>query len=81
MKTLTTMTAIAALIAGVSIAAAQNAPTTTANPSPNGVNTSNLPNNKSGNETQATAKKKSAPEKNMTEKMKSQTSGATPTSK
>jgi hypothetical protein len=82
MKTIITLTA-AALIAGMGIASAQNAPTATPNASPNAINKSNLPNNKSGTESQATAKKKgkTLDAKTMREQEKSQTSGATPTSK
>jgi len=82
MKSLITLTAAAALIAGAGLASAQNAPTATPNASPNAINNSNLPNNKSGMEKQSTAKKadKSA-NKNMMEKEKNQTSGANPSSK
>ena len=82
MKTLTTLAAAAALIAGATIAGAQNAPTATPNASPNAINKSNLPNAKSGQESQTTAKKGSkTANKNMMEKEKSQTSGANPSSK
>ncbi len=78
MKTLVTIVAAVMLAMSASIADAQNAPTA----SPNAINKSNLPNNKSGNESQATAKKgdKNAT-KNMLEKEKQQTSGANPSSK
>jgi hypothetical protein len=82
MKSLITLTAAAALIAGISIASAQNAPTTTPNASPNAINKSSLPNVKSGNEKMSTAKKGS---KDATKKVdnnaKGTTSGANPSSK
>ncbi len=82
MKSLITLTAAAALITGVGIASAQNAPTTTPNASPNAINKSNLPNNKSGQEKQSAAKKGSkTANRNMLEKEKNQTSGANPSSK
>lgn len=57
MKTLTTMTVIAALAAGLSIAAAQNAPSNPPqNSSPNQINKSNLPDKNSGIESQRAAK-------------------------
>jgi cytoskeletal protein RodZ len=84
MKTIITLTAAAALIAGMGIASAQNAPSTPPqNSSPNSINKSNLPSPNSGSESQATAKKKgkTLDDKTMREQEKSQTSGATPTSK
>jgi hypothetical protein len=55
MKTLTTLVAAAALIGGVTIAGAQNAPTTTPNPSPNSINKGSLSTKPSGSESQSTA--------------------------
>ncbi len=43
MKTLTTLTAIAALIAGLSLASAQNSATTSSQASPSDLNKSNMP--------------------------------------
>lgn len=81
MKTLITLTA-AALIAGMSFASAQNAPTATPNASPNAVNKSNLPNNQSGNEKQSTAKKTGkVSKKDMGNNKPNTTSGANPSSK
>lgn len=78
MKTLFNLTVIAVLIAGISIASAQNAPTATPNASPNAINKSNLPSNKSGNESQTTAKKGS---KAAEKKMKQGTTGTSPSSR
>jgi hypothetical protein len=50
MKPLTALAAIAALIVGMSIAGAQNAPTTSPGTSPNSINKSNLPSRNSGTE-------------------------------
>jgi hypothetical protein len=82
MKKLITVAAAGLLMASVAVAGAQNAPTNPPNSSPNDINKSNLPNNKSGTESQATAHKpdKNAA-KNMQEKEKNTTSGSTPTSK
>lgn len=54
-KTLTTIAAIAALAGGLSIAAAQNAPTTKAPVSPNSINKGTEPGTPSGAESQTTA--------------------------
>ena len=82
MKTFVTLTAAAALIAGMSIASAQNAPSTTPNASPNAINKGSLPSPNSGSESQATAKHKGSKkvEKDMNNK-KDTTSGANPSSK
>jgi hypothetical protein len=55
MKTFKTMTAILALFAGMSLASAQHAPTTTPNPSPNSINKGSRPSTPSGSESQAAA--------------------------
>lgn len=57
MKTITTLTAAAALVVGLSVAGAQNAPSNPPqNSSPNQINKSNLPNKNSGSESQGAAK-------------------------
>jgi hypothetical protein len=55
MKSLTTLAAVAALIIGMSIAGAQNAPTTSPNTSPNSINKSNQPSKNSGTESEIAA--------------------------
>lgn len=55
MKPLTTLAAIAMLILDVSVAGAQNAPTTSPNTSPNSINKSNLPSRNSGTESASAA--------------------------
>ena len=55
MKTLTTFAVVAALASAVSIAAAQNAPTTKAPVSPNSINKGTEPGTPSGSESQTTA--------------------------
>ena len=55
MKTLTTFAVIAALASGLSIAAAQNAPTTKAPVSPDSINKGTLPGTPSGAESQTAA--------------------------
>jgi len=64
MKTLTTLTAVAALIAGMSIAGAQNMPSNPVeNSSPNQINKGSLPDKNSGTQSQraAHARAKSGP--------------------
>jgi len=61
MKTFTTLTAVAALIAGMSIASAQNQPSTNPKPPPNSINAGSGPSGdatmpKSGSQSQSTAK-------------------------
>ncbi|MBI1204827.1 MAG: hypothetical protein GC182_20180 [Rhodopseudomonas sp.] len=75
MKTLTTMTAAAALIAGLSLANAQTAPSTT--PAPSSLNAgtqSGTANTKSGNETKGAA----AMHKKTTKKMANEKAKGTP---
>ena len=81
MKKLITFSAAVLFVSGVSLANAQNVQSEKPNVSPNDINSSSLP-QKSGNESQSTAHKadKNAT-KNMQEKEKNQTSGATPSSK
>jgi len=55
MKTLTTFAVAAVLASGLSIAAAQNAPTSKAPVSPNSINKGTLPGTPSGAESQTTA--------------------------
>jgi hypothetical protein len=55
MKPLTALAAIAALIVGMSIAGAQNAPTTSPGTSPNSINKSNQPSKNSGAESEIAA--------------------------
>jgi hypothetical protein len=50
-----TITRTAALLASMTLANAQNAPTTKVGPSPNSINKSNLPTTHSGSESQAEA--------------------------
>ncbi|MFN3657681.1 MAG: DUF3551 domain-containing protein [Pseudolabrys sp.] len=57
MKTLTTLTAVAALVAGMSVAGAQNMPSNPPeNSSPNQINKGSLPDKNSGTQSQRGAK-------------------------
>jgi hypothetical protein len=82
MTKLIAMAAAGLLIASVSAAGAQNAPSNPPISAPNDINKSNLPKPESGKESQATAHRanKNAT-KNMLEKEKNTTSGSTPSSK
>jgi opacity protein-like surface antigen len=55
MKKFTTFAAMAALLAGVSLASAQNAPTSGVKPAPDSINRGALPDKQSGNESMGTA--------------------------
>jgi hypothetical protein len=55
MKILTISTTAVALVAGLTLANAQHAPTNTTNPSPNSINKGTLPTNPSGSESKPVA--------------------------
>jgi hypothetical protein len=81
MKNLITLFVAVLFASGVSLASAQNVDSQKPSVSPNDVNSSNLP-QKSGSENQTTAHKSNKnATKNMLEKEKNQTSGASPSSK